>query len=343
MKIDQLRQEFQQRLSSARNAKDLEELRNEYLGRKRGVITALLKDLPSIAPEERKSAGRSINELKELVETELERKTAEFEKSFTTELVDWSLPGADYKLGGIHPITLVRRKIENIFRTMGYAVVEGSEVETDYHNFTALNFPPDHPARDTQDTLFVDRKDETGKHMLLRTHTSPVQIRTMLQYPPPVRVLCPGRVYRKDEIDATHSPIFHQVEALAVDERITFADLKGTLLYFLQELFETRVELSFRPTFFPFTEPSADVSVSCVFCKSKGCSVCKNTGWIEILGSGMVHPNVLENVGYDSEKYTGFAFGLGLDRIAILLYGIPDIRLFFQNDIRFLSQFRIMP
>jgi phenylalanyl-tRNA synthetase alpha chain len=344
MDFNLLQQEFYRKLSSANNAKDLEEIRNEYLGRKRGVITALLKDLPSIAAEERKATGRLVNDLKRLIETELERKTALLqEQVITGERVDWTLPGAEYKLGAIHPITLVRQKIENIFRTMGYAVVDGPEMETDFHNFTALNFPPDHPARDTQDTLFVDRKDETGKNLVLRTHTSPVQIRTMLKYPPPVRILCPGRVYRKDESDATHSPIFHQVEALAVDEQITFADLKGTLLYFLQELFEQRVELSFRPTFFPFTEPSADVSVSCVFCKKRGCSVCKNSGWIEILGSGMVHPNVLENVGYDSEKYTGFAFGVGLDRIAILMYGIPDIRLFFQNDIRFLSQFRVMP
>ena len=343
MDFNLLQQEFYRKLSSANNTKELEEIRNEYLGRKRGIITALLKDLPSIAAEERKSTGRQVNELKRLIESELERKTALLEQTGGSELVDWTLPGTEYKLGAIHPITLVRQKIENIFRTMGYAVVEGPEIETDFHNFTALNFPPDHPARDTQDTLFVDRKDETGKNLVLRTHTSPVQIRTMLNHPPPVRVLCPGRVYRKDEFDATHSPIFHQVEALAVDEQITFADLKGTLLYFLQELFEESVELSFRPTFFPFTEPSADVSVSCVFCKKRGCSVCKNSGWIEILGSGMVHPNVLENVGYDSEKYTGFAFGVGLDRIAILMYGIPDIRLFFQNDIRFLSQFRVMP
>jgi phenylalanyl-tRNA synthetase alpha chain len=341
MDIDQLQQQFYQKLSSANDAKALEELRNEYLGRKRGLVTVLLKELLTLSPAERKNAGRQINELKQLIETGLERKTEQLSQPAPTEVVDWSLPGLEHKLGGIHPITLVRQKIENIFRSMGYAIEEGPEIETDFYNFTALNFPPDHPARDTQDTLFVNRHDESGKNLLLRTHTSPVQIRTMLKYPPPVRILCPGRVYRKDEIDATHSPIFHQIEALVVDENITFADLKGTLLYFLQELFSTDVQLSFRPTFFPFTEPSADVSVSCVFCKSKGCSVCKYSGWIEILGSGMVHPNVLENVGYDSEKYTGFAFGLGLDRIAILLYGIPDIRLFFQNDIRFLSQFRI--
>ena len=343
MDIDQLKREFSQKLSSIQDSKALEELRNEYVGRKRGVITALLKELPKLAPEERKSAGSAINHFKGLVEQQLQEKEQELQQPASAPVVDWSLPGEGYRLGGIHPITLVRQKIENIFRSMGYAIVEGPEVETDHYNFTALNFPPEHPARDTQDTFFVDRKDENGKNMLLRTHTSPVQIRTMLQYPPPVRILCPGRVYRKDEIDATHSPIFHQIEGLVVDEHITFADLKGTLLYFLQQLFSSDVELSFRPTFFPFTEPSADVSVSCIFCKKKGCSICKQSGWIEILGSGLVHPNVLENVGYDSEKYTGFAFGLGLDRVAILMYGIPDIRYFFQNDVRFLSQFRVMP
>jgi phenylalanyl-tRNA synthetase alpha chain len=343
MKIQELQEEFYRKLTQISNSGALDELRNEYLGRKRGVITALLKELPKLNPDERKVVGQQVNAFKQIVEQELEAKTTQLQQTVSLETIDWTLPGIEYKVGAIHPITLVRQKIENIFRSMGYAIVDGPEVETDFHNFTALNFPPDHPARDTQDTLFVDRKDESGKNMLLRTHTSPVQIRTMLKYPPPVRVLCPGRVYRKDEIDATHSPIFHQIEALVVDENITFADLKGTLLYFLQELFSEEVQLSFCPTFFPFTEPSADVSVSCVFCKSKGCGVCKYSGWIEILGSGMVHPNVLENVGYDSEKYTGFAFGLGLDRIAILMFGVPDIRLFFQNDVRFLSQFQVMP
>ena len=328
MDIAELQQEFQRKLASIADVKALEELRNDYLGRKRGVITALLKELPTLPPEERKLAGSQINQFKQLVEAELERKTNQLEGPARIQIVDWTLPGSGYVPGAIHPITLVRQKIENIFRSMGYAIVEGPEIETDFHNFTALNFPPDHPARDTQDTLFVDRKDEAGKNQLLRTHTSPVQIRAMLRCPPPVRILCPGRVYRKDEIDATHSPIFHQVEALVVDENITFADLKGTLLYFLQELFSTEVQLSFRPTFFPFTEPSADVSVSCVFCKSKGCSVCKYSGWIEILGSGMVHPNVLENVGYDSEKYTGFAFGLGLDRFFLHRGQSFSLRLF---------------
>jgi phenylalanyl-tRNA synthetase alpha chain len=342
MDIEKLRTEFQQRLKAVRELRDLDELRNDYVGRKGGAITSLLKDLPKASPAERAEKGKQINAFKQEVETSLEQKASELEKPVGESIFDWSLPGYEYQTGAIHPVTLVRAKIENIFREMGYAIVEGPEIETDFHNFSALNFPPDHPARDTQDTLFVERKDEDNKNLLLRTHTSPVQIRTMLQYKPPVRILCPGRVYRKDEIDATHSPIFHQVEALVVDEHITFADLKGTLLYFLRKLFSSDVQLSFRPTFFPFTEPSADVSVSCVFCKSKGCNVCKYSGWIEILGSGMVHPNVLENVGYDSEKYTGFAFGLGLDRVAILMYGIPDIRLFFQNDVRFLSQFRVI-
>jgi phenylalanyl-tRNA synthetase alpha chain len=253
--------------------------------------------------------------------------------------VDWSLPGKEVRLGAAHPLTIIRRKIEDIFREMGYAVADGPEIETDYYNFAALNFPPDHPARDTQDTLFL--KTEPGDEpRLLRTHTSPVQIRTMLAHKPPVRVLCPGRVYRKDEIDASHSPIFHQIEGLVVDEHITFADLKGTLLHFLQRLFQSDVHLKFRPSFFPFTEPSAEVDVSCVNCNAKGCGVCKGSGWLEVLGSGMVHPNVLEAVGYDSEKYTGFAFGMGFDRLAMLFFRLPDIRLLYQNDIRFLSQFR---
>ena len=231
--------------------------------------------------------------------------------------------------------------IEEIFREMGYAIAEGPEIDTDFNNFAALNFPPDHPARDMQDTLFVETPPNS-EPLLLRTHTSPVQIRTMLQTQPPVRILCPGRVYRKDEMDATHSPIFHQMEGLAVDDRITFADLKGTLHHFAKRLFDQDVKVQFRPSFFPFTEPSAEMDCSCVNCKGKGCNVCKQTGWLEILGSGMVHPNVLEAVGYDSEKYSGFAFGMGIDRIAILFYGIPDIRLLYNNDLRFLSQFRVI-
>jgi phenylalanyl-tRNA synthetase alpha chain len=342
MDIDQLRKEFQSKLDAVRDSSALEELRNQYLGRKRGIITAFLKDIPTLPTQERNTAGKKINDFKKFVEEKLESKALELQKPAVSLETDWTLPGNKTWIGAIHPLTLVRQRIENIFREMGYAVAEGPEIETDFNNFAALNFPPDHPARDTQDTFFVNQTEPNGQSLLLRTHTSPVQIRTMLQNQPPVRILCPGRVYRRDEVDATHSPIFHQIEGLVVDEHITFADLKGTLLYFLQRLFNRNVQLSFRPTFFPFTEPSADVSVSCVFCDSKGCNICKYSGWIEILGSGLVHPNELEAVGYDSEKYTGFAFGMGLERLAILLFNIPDIRLFFQNDIRFLSQFRVV-
>jgi phenylalanyl-tRNA synthetase alpha chain len=341
MDIDKLREQFEKDLSVVKDLKDLEDLRNRYIGRKRGAITALLKDIPKLPPEHRGEAGKSVNEFKKLVEERLDLRAIQFQQS-TGKEVDWTLPGIEFSLGAVHPLTIARRRIEDIFREMGYAVMDGPEIETDFHNFAALNFPPDHPARDMQDTLFVDRR-HGNENMLLRTHTSPVQIRTMLQYKPPVRILCPGRVYRKDEIDASHSPIFHQIEALAVDENITFADLKGTLLYFLQKLFASDVKLQFRPSFFPFTEPSAEVDVSCVMCKGKGCSVCKGSGWIEILGAGMVHPNELEAVGYDSEKYTGFAFGLGIDRVALLMYSIPDIRLLYQSDVRFLSQFRVIP
>jgi phenylalanyl-tRNA synthetase alpha chain len=343
MDLKKLKQEFEERLKRIQAVQELDELKNEYLGRKRGLITGLLKELPKLTPEERSSAGKDLNEFKKWVEASLQGKDSQLRKPAAVEVVDWTLPGTEFQLGAIHPLSLVRRKIEDIFRRMGYAIAEGPEIETDYHNFAALNFPPDHPARDTQDTLFIEPSEKSEEPLLLRTHTSPVQIRTMLNQKPPVRVLCPGRVYRKDEIDASHSPIFHQMEGLAVDEGITFADLKGTLLYFLQQLFASDVRLRFRPSFFPFTEPSAEVDVSCVNCGGKGCNVCKQSGWLEILGSGMVHPNVLEAVGYDSERYTGFAFGLGIDRVAILMYNIPDIRLLYQNDVRFLSQFRVVP
>lgn len=341
MDIDKLREQFEKDLSAVKDVKELEELRNQILGRKRGTITALLKDIPNLPSEKRGEAGKRVNDFKKLVEERLDQRSAQFQQPAEKE-IDWTLPGIEFSLGAVHPLTIARRRIEDIFREMGYAVMDGPEIETDFHNFAALNFPPDHPARDMQDTLFVDRR-QGNENLLLRTHTSPVQIRTMLQYKPPVRILCPGRVYRKDEIDASHSPIFHQIEGLAVDENITFADLKGTLLYFLQKLFASDVKLQFRPSFFPFTEPSAEVDVSCVMCKGKGCNVCKGSGWIEILGAGMVHPNELEAVGYDSEKYTGFAFGLGIDRVALLMYSIPDIRLLYQSDVRFLSQFRVIP
>ncbi len=341
MNIPALSKEFQERLKSVQNIADLEELRNQYLGRKRGIITSLLKELPNLPADQKALAGKGINELKKFVEEAIESKAAELAVPQAEETIDWSLPGKEYWVGAVHPLTQARRMIEEIFREMGYAVAEGPEIETDFNNFASLNFPPDHPARDEQDTLFVETP-ENSEPLLLRTHTSPVQIRTMLASQPPVRILCPGRVYRKDEIDATHSPIFHQMEGLAVDDRITFADLKGTLHHFATKLFRQDVKVQFRPSFFPFTEPSAEMDCSCMNCKGNGCNVCKQTGWLEILGSGMVHPNVLEAVGYDSEKYTGFAFGMGIERIAMLFYDIPDIRLLYTNDLRFLSQFRVI-
>jgi phenylalanyl-tRNA synthetase alpha chain len=340
MNIPELSKEFQERLKSIQTTADLEELRNQYLGRKRGIITSLLKDLANLTPDQKASAGKEINEFKRVVEEAIEKKTGELSIPAAQKKIDWSLPGKEYWVGAAHPLTQVRRMIEEIFREMGYAIAEGPEIETDFNNFAALNFPPDHPARDMQDTLFVE--SPTSEPLMLRTHTSPVQIRTMLSSQPPVRILCPGRVYRKDEIDATHSPIFHQMEGLAVDDHITFADLKGSLHHFAKRLFGSEVKVQFRPSFFPFTEPSAEMDCSCVNCKGNGCNVCKQTGWLEILGSGMVHPNVLEAVGYDSEKYSGFAFGMGIERIAILFYDIPDIRLFYSNDLLFLSQFRVI-
>jgi len=239
--------------------------------------------------------------------------------------------------GGLHPITIVRRQIEGIFLRMGYSIADGPEIENDFHNFEALNFPPDHPARDSQDTLFVERKAVSP--LLLRTHTSPVQIREMRRHGAPLRLIVPGRVYRKDEVDATHSPVFHQVEGLVVDHGISMADLKGTVAAFLAELFGPGTRTRFIPTFFPFVEPGVDVSMSCIFCRGAGCGKCKGSGWIEIMGAGMVHPRVLQGVAIDPEEYTGFAFGLGMDRVAMLKYGFPDLRLLFEGDERFLRQF----
>jgi phenylalanyl-tRNA synthetase alpha chain len=256
--------------------------------------------------------------------------------------VDVTLPGRRTREGGLHPITIVRRQIEGIFLRMGYSIADGPEIENDFHNFEALNFPPDHPARDSQDTLLVDRKAVSP--LLLRTHTSPVQIREMRRHGAPLRLIVPGRVYRKDEVDATHSPVFHQVEGLVVDHGISMADLKGTVAAFLAELFGPGTRTRFIPTFFPFVEPGVDVAVSCVFCRGTGasrgaaCRPCSGSGWIEIMGAGMVHPNVLRNGGIDPERYSGFAFGMGIDRIAFLLYGVPDLRLFFENDVRFLDR-----
>jgi phenylalanyl-tRNA synthetase alpha chain len=316
--------------------RDLEEVRVKYLG-KRGTLTQLLRALPGLPPTERPIVGREANEAKAGIESELEARQAvlagvERRARLAADRPDLTLPGRRVVPGGLHPLTQVHEEIVDVFTGMGFAVAEGPEVELDYYNFEALNIPKDHPARDMQDTFYV------GGEILLRTHTSPVQIRTMERQKPPVRIICPGRVYRRDA-DITHSPVFHQVEGLAVDRGISMGDLKGTLELFARELFGPDSRIRFRPSFFPFTEPSAEVDVLCFLCKGGGCRVCKQSGWLEILGSGMVHPRILRAMGYDTEEVTGWAFGMGIERVAMLRYGIDDIRLFFENDLRFLAQF----
>lgn len=323
---------------NARNIVELEEARIRFLGKK-GKLTQLLRGMGQLSPEERPRVGQVANEVKERIERALaERKAilAQEEKAarLRQEEIDITLPGTPILVGYWHPLNVVRREIEDIFLGMGFSIAEGPEVELDYYNFEALNLPKDHPARDMQDTFFIDDQ------VLLRTHTSPVQVRTLEKTAPqvPVKIICPGKVYRRDD-DATHSPMFHQVEGLAVDIRITFADLKGVLAEFARRMFGSQTRTRFRPSYFPFTEPSAEVDISCVICNGAGCRVCSGTGWLEILGAGMVHPRVLEVSGYDAEKVTGFAFGMGIERIALLKYGIEDLRLFFDNDLRFLQAF----
>ncbi|MGE5413302.1 MAG: phenylalanine--tRNA ligase subunit alpha, partial [Syntrophomonadaceae bacterium] len=282
------------------------------------------------------------NAAKSLVEDAVRRLSTELEAREAASrdraaAVDVTLPGRGTRRGALHPITIVRRRIEDIFLRMGYSIADGPELENDFHNFEALNFPPEHPARDAQDTLLVDRP--AASPLLLRTHTSPVQIREMRRHGAPLRLIVPGRVYRRDEVDATHSPVFHQIEGLVVDHGISMADLKGTVATFLEALFGKGTKTRFIPTFFPFVEPGVDVSMTCIFCRGSGCPKCKGSGWIEIMGAGMVHPRVLQGVAIDPEEYTGFAFGLGLDRVALLKYGFPDLRLLFEGDERFLSQF----
>ncbi len=314
----------------------LQELRVKYLGKK-GLLTSVMKGLGTLSVEERPAAGQMVNNVKARLEAEVGEmlnriRIEEREKKLRSERVDVTLPGRRRPLGTKHPITLVTEEIVDIFAGLGFQVAEGPEIEKDYYNFEALNIPKDHPARDMQDTFFV------SDSVVLRTHTSPVQIRTMLKQPPPVRIIAPGTVYRCDS-DATHSPMFHQVEGLMVDKGITFSDLKGILTSFVNQCFGNGVGVRLRPSFFPFTEPSAEVDIACVICKGKGCRVCKNTGWLEILGSGMVDPEVFRHVSYDPEIFTGFAFGMGIERIAMLKYGISDMRLLFENDLRFLRQF----
>lgn len=335
-KLESLLQGGLSELSEVTTEESLHELRVKYLGKK-GLLTSVMKGLGSLSSEERPLIGQMANvvksQLEERVDTvlqEIRRKNKE--EKLRSERLDVTLPGRRRPLGTKHPISMVIEDITEIFAGLGFKVAEGPEIEKDYYNFEALNIPKDHPARDMQDTFFVDDS------IVLRTHTSPVQIRTMLKQAPPVRIIAPGTVYRCDS-DATHSPMFHQIEGLLVDKGITFGDLKGILTIFVNQCFGAGTGVRLRPSFFPFTEPSAEVDIACVMCKGKGCRICKNTGWLEILGAGMVDPEVFRHVSYDSEEYSGFAFGMGIERIAMLRYGISDMRLLFENDLRFLSQF----
>ena len=330
-----IKEEALNALSSVTDEKELNDLRVKYLGKK-GVITLSLKRVGSLSSEERPEFGRQVNEVKKILEEGIKAKKDELKEKASLDekkyFFDPTLPGKRPARGTLHPITQVMDEVISIFTFMGFEVAEGPEIESDYYNFEALNIPKDHPARDMQDTFYIT------DDIVLRTHTSPVQIRTMEKKSPPIRIIAPGKVYRCDS-DISHTPMFHQVEGLFVDEGISFAHLKGILKIFVHEVFGRDTALRFRPSFFPFTEPSAEVDVQCVICKGKGCRLCSNSGWLEILGAGMVDPEVFKSVNYDSEKWTGFAFGMGIERIAMLKYGIDDIRLFFENDLRFLKQF----
>ncbi|MCL2335448.1 MAG: phenylalanine--tRNA ligase subunit alpha [Endomicrobia bacterium] len=336
--IEQIVSDALSKINSAAIA-ELEALKAEYLG-KSGVITQILKSLSQYSIEEKKRIGAEANKAKSGIESALEKRFAALEKArvdekLAKEKIDFSQAFYfPFAKGSLHPVMQAINDISRIFKALGFSVAEGPEIETDWYNFEALNIPASHPARDTQDTFYLD-----GMKNLLRTHTSPGQIHVMEKQKPPVKVIVPGRVYRNEASDASHSSIFHQVEGLAVDENITFADLKSTLASFVHQYFGSGLDIRFRPSHFQFTEPSAEMDMQCFFCKGKGCRVCKNSGWIETLGCGMVHPNVFRSVKYDPEKYTGFAFGMGLERITMLKYGIDDIRLFYENDLRFLKQF----
>ncbi len=322
------------------NADELESFRIKYLGSK-GLIKDLFDEFKSVDPEEKRLFGKVLNEFKQHTEA----KYQDWKESFETKVqsqgieTDLTLPGEGLELGSRHPLSLVRREIVEIFKKLGFTVAEGPEIEDDWHNFSALNFPEEHPARDMQDTFFIKKGGEKGD-IALRTHTSSVQVRMMEQGKPPFRSIMPGRVYRNEAISARAHCFFHQIEGLYVDENVSFADLKQTLYYFVQELYGEGTKVRFRPSYFPFTEPSAEMDISCSLCKGDGCNMCKGSGWVEILGCGMVDPNVLENCGIDSKKYTGFAFGMGIERITNLKYEIKDLRLFSENDIRFLKQFQ---
>jgi phenylalanyl-tRNA synthetase alpha chain len=373
MNIASLKQQFSDDLAGVRSAADVSALRDKYLSRKNGLISALMKAVASSPADQRPALGQAANQFKQYVEQELTATLARATvKRPVEEALDLTLPGRPPLLGHRHPLTLLREQVEAIFLRLGFLIVEGPELEDDYHNFEALNMPAEHPARDMQDTLYlgspVQAADQGRAATLLRTHTSGMQIRYMETHQPPIRLIAPGRVYRRDGLDLTHSPMFTQVEGLVVGEDVALADLKGTLVVFARELFGPNRKTRFRPSFFPYTEPSGELDISCVPCGGTGrisrrtgsapaadglvspkpvieeageggCGMCKQTGWIEVLGSGMVHPAVFEAVGYDPERYTGFAFGVGIERLAILKWGVEDIRLFYENDLRFLEQF----
>ena len=356
--IERLRTKFYNELSSVKSAQEIKALRDRYLGRKNGDLASLLKTVGQSPVNERPKFGRLVNELK----SDIERGLATHQMAIQDDKksapdIDVTLAGRPLPLGHRHPLTVLRDRMDLVFTRMGFEILEGPEAEDEYHNFEALQMFSDHPARDMQDTLYLGtpiqgavvrhrtngpmpgQNPEPRHATLLRTHTSAMQIRYMEEHPPPVRIIVMGRVYRRDSVDLTHLPMFQQVEGLLVGEGISLADLKGTLISFLREIFDTNTAVRFRPSFFPYTEPSAEVDIGCVFCKGSGCAVCKKTGWLEVLGSGMVHPAVLESVGYDSERYTGFAFGIGVERVAQLKYGVNDMRLLYENDLRFLEQF----
>ena len=336
-KLTKIKSMAEEALESAKSAEALEELRIRFLGKK-GELTSVMKGMGALSPEERPRIGQLANEVRDFIGSELEKQKTKIleaaqEQKIKDETIDVTIPGKSCSCGGKHPLTLALEDLEDIFIGMGFSIAEGPEVELDYYNFEALNIPKDHPARDTQDTFYIN------DNVVLRTQTSPVQVRTMEVQKPPIRVISPGRVYRSDAVDATHSPVFHQVEGLVIDKGITMADLKGTLELFAKKLYGENTKLRFRPHHFPFTEPSAEVDISCFNCGGEGCRICKGEGWIEILGCGMVHPKVLKNCGIDPDVYSGFAFGIGLERVTQFRYDVTDMRLYYENDVRFLDQF----
>ncbi len=338
--LEAIRSEAATELASVKDAKALDALRVKYLGKK-GALTAILKQMGKLSAEERPIMGQLANDVRSAIESAIAEKQAEIVKLETqarleSETIDVTLPGKKQSVGSLHPLSIVENEIKEIFLGMGFEIADGPEVEYDYYNFEALNLPPDHPARDTQDTFYIEGTDET---ILLRTQTSSVQVHIMETQKPPIRIISPGRVFRSDAVDATHSPLFHQIEGLVIDKGITMSDLKGTLEMLMKKLYGNDCKLRFRPHHFPFTEPSCEVDISCFNCGGCGCSMCKDEGYIELLGAGMVHPKVLENCGIDSSVYSGFAFGLGLERVVMGRYDINDLRLLYENDVRFLEQF----